>query len=540
MLFILVGVFFLRGELLTTKAATIDPAVYAALDASPDGQATYILYFSEQADLSEAEDIRDWIERGRFVYERLRDTALRSQVAVRAKHSLDMIPGQVTSFQSFWIANVVVVHGDREALDYLARQPHVAQVLPEMKYDPPELPVAFKQSSAPSEVAVVEWGVAKINADDVWAAPYNSNGEGAVIGVIDTGVQWDHPALIEQYRGWDASTGQVDHNYNWFNPDPENTCDDSIDGTCDWHSHGTHTTGTTSGDDGEVNQIGVAPGAKWIHALGCCPNNEAGLRSMQWMLAPTDLQGLNPDPDLRPNVVNNSWGGPGGSLIFQEVMSSLNAAGIVVVFSAGNNGNACGTLGSPGDNPASFNVGATDSATMCNFFSSRGPNPFSGAPGPEVTAPGYQIRSSVPDLDLWSEFRYIDGSPACDRSGGPVAIGRARSGGQGRSNRGVAAPHCGSSDYRRRRVLVIAGNEIPNNTYGWGRIDVEAAASMIWQAGTLSGRITDAETGAPIAGATLAAARDGYTLTTQTDVNGDFEILLGAGRIRRDNQRLCL
>ena len=209
-------------------------------------------------------------------------------------------------------------------------------------------------------------------------------------------MQWDHPALKEHYRGWDADTMQVDHNYNWYNPEPEKTCDDTESGTCDWHGHGTHTTGTTAGDDGGANQIGVAPGAKWIHALGCCPSNEAALSTFQWMLAPTDLQGQDPDPALRPHVINNSWGGPGGSLIFQDIMATLRAAGTAVVFSAGNNGIACGTLGSPGDNPASFNVGATDSSDAVIAFSSRGPNPFSGSTGPEVTAPGYQIRSANP------------------------------------------------------------------------------------------------------------------------------------------------
>ena len=105
-------------------------------------------------------------------------------------------------------------------------------------------------------------------------------------------MQWDHPALKPHYRGWDGAT--ADHNYNWFNPEPFAPCADPTI-PCDSNScgHGTHVTGITAGDDGAGNQIGVAPGAQWIHALGCCPSDAALLKALQWMLAPTDLNGDN-------------------------------------------------------------------------------------------------------------------------------------------------------------------------------------------------------------------------------------------------------
>ena len=54
----------------------------------------------------------------------------------------------------------------------------------------------------------------------------------------------------------------------------------------------------------------------------------------------------------------------------------------------------------------------------------------------------------------------------------------------------------------------VSGSQTPNNTYGWGRINVQAAVDMVWQAGTLSGIVTDAGTGLPIAGATVSITRN--------------------------------
>lgn len=73
----------------------------------------------------------------------------------------------------------------------------------------------------------------------------------------------------------------------------------------------------------------------------------------------------------------------------------------------------------------------------------------------------------------------------------------------------------------------MPGSQIPNNVFGWGRIDVKAAADMMWQAGTITGTVTS---GAILLfGATVTFARLGYTLTTTTDSNGQYEVVAGAG-----------
>src|SRR3954451_15774356 len=155
--------------------------------------------------------------------------------------------------------------------------------------------------------------------------------------------------------------------------------------------------GTMVGDDGNGNQIGVAPAAHWIAAKGCESNScsfDALLSAGQWVLAPTDLSGQNPRPDLRPHIVNNSWGGPGDPF-YQATVQAWVAAGIFPAFANGNAGPGCGSAGSPGDYPESYAVGAYDINNFIAPFSSRGPSSF-GVIKPNISAPGVNVRSSVP------------------------------------------------------------------------------------------------------------------------------------------------
>ena len=175
----------------------------------------------------------------------------------------------------------------------------------------------------------------------MWST-FGDRGEGVVVANIDTGVAYTHPALVNQYRG-NLGGGVFDHNYNWY--DPSHVCGNPSLAPCDNNDHGTHTMGTMVGDDGAGNQIGVAPGASWIAAKGCetssC-SDDALLMSGQWVLAPTDLQGNNPRADLRPNIVNNSWGNSDGSnLFYQATVQAWVASGIFPAFSNGNSGSSC-------------------------------------------------------------------------------------------------------------------------------------------------------------------------------------------------------
>ncbi|MCB9134563.1 MAG: S8 family serine peptidase [Anaerolineales bacterium] len=366
----------------------VDPQLRAALTDAPNGQADILIIMAEQADVSAGYTIEDWSVRGKYVYDTLKATAERSQSGV-----LRLLDAQQYSYRTFYALNGILVHnGNSTLLDQLAARPEVGYLTVNGSVQLEEPHFALATYGPPAEASTIEWGVTRVNADDVWTT-YSDTGEGIVVANIDTGVEWTHDALVSQYRG-----GPGSHDYNWYMPTNVPECGDGSE-PCDNDGHGTHTMGTMVGDDGGSNQIGVAPGAEWIACKGCEYNScsfEALLACGDWMVAPTDTSGANPNPDMRPNVINNSWGGGGGDFWYAPVVSAWRASGMFPQFSAGNAGPNCSTTGSPGDYWLNFAAAAVDIADNAAGFSARGPADITGLLKPNISGPGVGIRSSVP------------------------------------------------------------------------------------------------------------------------------------------------
>src|SRR5699024_4330694 len=220
------------------------------------------------------------------------------------------------------------------------------------------------------------WNVDQIYAPEVWEKGFD--GSGIVVASIDSGVQWDHPALKENYRGYDADTGEVDHEFSLFDSATEKT--EPYDDV----GHGTHVTGTMVGNEPDgSNQIGVAPGAKWIAVKAFSDDGGSDadiLAAAEWILAPTDKEG-NSRVDLAPDIVNNSWsGGPGLDEWYRDVVKEWRHAGIFPAFAAGNvdmyNPGGPGSIANPANYPESFAIGATDKDNLIGEFSLLGPSPY--------------------------------------------------------------------------------------------------------------------------------------------------------------------
>jgi len=456
----------------------VDPWVLSTAEA--EGSAEFLVFLREQASLREAALLESKEEKGELVSRTLRETAARTQGPV-----LSDLKGLGAEFRPYWIANMVWVRGDLEVVRLMAERDDVLRVsanpsVPLQKLPPDPL----RDSEVPD---AIEWGITKTGAPSAWAL--GIKGAGIVVAGQDTGYDWDHPALKARYRGWNGSVAS--HDYNWHDAihSGGGVCGANSPVPCDDDEHGTHTMGTMVGDDGGPNQIGMAPQAKWI---GCRNMNQGNgtpatyAECFQWFVAPTNLAGLDPDPTKAPHVINNSWGCPPSEgctdpLVLKTVVENTRAAGIVVVVSAGNSGSSCGSVSDPpAIYEASFAVGATDSSDGIASFSSRGSVTIdgSGRLKPDVSAPGVGIRSSVPGGGYAS---FSGTSMAGPHVAGHVALLlSARP--QWKGQVGVVEDRIALSAVPRTSAQTcggVAGTEIPNNTFGWGRIDVLASVSMV-------------------------------------------------------------
>jgi subtilisin family serine protease len=508
------------------------PAVLGAVPPGPDseslgdlqakpGQTSFLVFLDVQADLSGAQTLPGRASRGQYVYQALRTVAEQSQASLRADLEAWGVP-----HRPFFIVNAIQVTGDETLAQRLAARPDVARVVADPEFegldDPPPGP------PGPAAVDAVEWNIARTNADDVWALGYS--GQNIVVGSCDTGVDWTHPALVNQYRPW-VPGAPTRHDYNWYDASGQYT------EPTDPNGHGTHTTGTMVGDDGGGNQIGMAPGAQWI----ACIANPGGtwkasnyLACWEWFLAPTKLDGTDPRPDLAPHVINNSWSCPGSEGCdpdtLRDAAKALYSAGIAIAKSGGNTGSACATITNPGQYPELLSTAAFNSSDAIAGFSSRGPVTVDGKTTikPDIAAPGVGIRSSVPGGGYSSmqgtsmAAPHTAGLMALLWSANPALVGDL-----------ATTYQIVESSAQPKVDLQCAPNlpgGRPNNVWGWGIIDALAAvqAANDTGLGALSGVVTDSSSGQPLPGVELVIvqADNGLERQAVTDPAGDYQATL--------------
>ncbi len=445
------------------------------------GSSEALIVFAEQADLSGAANLPTKLEKGRYVYNALRAVAERTQAPMRK-----MLQDRGIPYESYYGVNMIKITASRDLLYELAghtevmridANPQVRSSIPVPNLSIPTGPNASKQSQTTQQVTgTIEWNVARVNAPQVWAMGFH--GEGLVIANADTGVQWDHISLKSHYRGWNGTT--VNHNYNWHD-----ATSDHSPTPIDPQFHGTFTMSEMVGDDGLGNQVGVAPGAKFI---ACRNMDKHGVGSpaqyiecFQFLIAPYPMG--HPElanPAMAPDVINNSWDCPaseGCSLsTLQAIENAVAAAGIFQSMAAGNYGPNCSTVSTtPAIYTSGVGVGATDSYNSIARFSSRGPVTVDGSNRlkPELVAPGYNIRAAIPYLNMYQGY-WQGTSMASPHVAAAVALlwqARPSFNGQVAATTAqltktahplTSTQSCGS----------YAGPAVPNAVFGYGLLDI--------------------------------------------------------------------
>lgn len=470
------------------QSQTVSPKLQAAMQTTnPVEKIAVIIELSEQTNL------RSFAAQGRFVRQLSTQERReqRSALIRTLKSKADLSQGGVRSFlrskgvatqKSLWINNSIAVEISPELIQQLVAMPEVASIRTDAAVSLPEI--------VPAATGGVEDNLLTIKVPDLW--DLGLRGQGTVIALLDSGVDYLHSDLNPSWRGGSNS---------WFNPiaadcalNPGSSCtscDLSADLPCDFVdtdgiAHGTGIAGIMVGGDAGGTAIGVAPQAQWIAAKifksdGTAKTSNIHL-AFQWALDPDD----NPGTDDAPDVVNVSWvlDSPGGCFDeFRPDVQTLEAAGIAPVLAAGNSGPAASTDDSPANYPESLSVGSIGSHTSTleiSDFSGRGPSSCDGAIYPKLVAPGFAVKTAdyTSGGTLPDSYTPLAGTSfSAPQVAGILAL---------LTQAFPQAPLIDLEDALTQSAQDL-GDPGPDNDYGYGLVDAAAAYDRLQQKQNVAG-----------------------------------------------------
>jgi subtilisin family serine protease len=392
----------------SAQAGRISPELQTVLARTgASGSVPFVVVLREQADPLELRVEADRLrlegrpeEARARTLETLKSLAARTQSPVTSRLRAAVQRGRAQGFTSLWVANAIAGVGTPELVRELSALSEVDRVIwdapcPVVEQTDEIVPPEGLRSIAPQPLAgrdpTVGWNLRRIGAPTAWGQ--GLTGEGVIVAVIDTGVDYTHPDLA---------------NHIWANADeiPRNGIDDDfngfVDDTLGWDfvfgdndpmgegpsDHGTRSAGLVAGDGTSGIATGVAPqavimpikasGGPWTNVFSGIQyaiDNGADVISMSL----SEKWHFNPKPDYA---------------LWRQITDSALAAGIFHANSIGNEGINLETdpvpfnIAAPGGSPAPWlateqyvvggvssvtGVGATDSLNYLADYSGRGP-----------------------------------------------------------------------------------------------------------------------------------------------------------------------
>ncbi|WP_424357054.1 S8 family serine peptidase [Methanocella sp. MCL-LM] len=325
----------------------------------------------------------------------------------------------------------------------------MAVTIPDSKVDELKAMENVKYVEKDQQVHVLlDKAVPQIGADQAWNSGYT--GKGVKVAVIDTGIDGSHPDLNgNKIVGW------VDYTQGKTTP-------------YDDHGHGTHVAGTIAGtgaaDSGKYK--GVAPEAS-VMGIKVLGKDGSGSNS-------NILKGIDWAVQNNADIISMSLGSSSHSQASDDAIKRAVDAGVTVIVAAGNSGPNAKTVACPGDSPYAITVGATDRNDQIASFSSRGPT-YDGRTKPDVTNMGVGlvaakatgVASSKP---VGQYYQAMSGtSMATPMTSGVAALLL------------QAKPDLTPAQMKDAltKTAKPLGSGVPNNNYGYGRVDATAALKYV-------------------------------------------------------------
>jgi len=380
----------------------------------------------------------------------------RSQRTVRRVIRRLQEQGQIDRWQALTIVNRFVARATPAAIRALARLPDVASISGDSRaeglLEPPPKPDRTEEDAALERAR----RMGRIGAPEAWRD--GIDGTGVLVGIIDSGASREHEQLRHNFRGGASS---------WFDPVNDAPAPRDVE-----FGHGTAVLSCAVAANSGRSFVGVAPGARWIAAVGF---------DSRWYSA----TGISAAADWmfrvgKPDVLAIPWRIPGEGCddSLRPLVDAWRAAGMVVVFAAGNSGPAPGSGVSPANYTGLYpgdgiplSVGAIDGDGSPYEHSSRGPNPCGSEAFPSVVAPGENVLVAFPigvaGYRLASGTSYATGYVA-----GAAALLLQR------------FPLAGADQIETalRQGAVDLGSTGPDETYGHGLINVPRSLQWLQKA----------------------------------------------------------
>ena len=465
----------------------IDPLLGETMaNMNDDDQIRVIVIMKSHYDRTELTRRADYYvtraERREFVVNELKEFATASQYDLRHALAEMQRNGMTTEPTILWMANALSFDANKTAIENLAQRNDIEMIGYAIERN--WIPDGEEARPAAATREITQ-NVTQVGADQVW--PLGYTGQGVVVAVVDTGVNYNHVDLADHL--WNGGSEFPHHGYDVMNGD-----NDPIDD----HGHGTHCAGTVCGDGTGASQTGMAPDAT-LMCVKCIDSQGHGGADMI-------SAGLQWAVDHGCDLFSMSLGVANSSVsertLLRHTCEAALDAGIVAAIAAGNEGgstwqypipNNVRVPGScpppymdavqadnPGGQTCSVCIGAVDYNDAAAYFTSRGPvtwsntefadypyNPGIGLIRPDVCAPGVDIKSA--DYQGNSGYTTMSGtSMATPCAAGCMALMLSKD------------PNLTPEDVCRiLEETAVPLAEGKSNTFGFGRINVLAAIEAI-------------------------------------------------------------